>query len=65
MSHQKFLTKLIGTMGRKKLKLSEAKCEYVRVRVTKAERERIRKRWKAAKAQDESKWIRDQLLGEE
>ena len=52
-------------MGRRKLKPSEAKCEYVRVRVTKAERERIRKRWKSAKAQNESKWIRDQLLGEE
>lgn len=65
LSQEKIPTKLIGTMGRPKLKPDQAKGMYVRVRVTKAERTRIRKRWKAAGAKNESTWIRDQLLGDQ
>lgn len=36
---------------------------YIRIRVTKAEREEILRRAKAAKAKTESAWIRKKLLG--
>jgi len=51
--------------GRPKKPKAEVKTTYVRIRVTKAEREEIMRRWKAAKAKTESEWIRDRLLGDE
>jgi hypothetical protein len=52
-------------MGRPKLKKDEAKSTYVRVRVTKAERLAIKRRWKASGHKKESIWIRKLLLGDE
>ena len=60
-----FETTLIRTMARPKLKPDQAKSGYVRVRVTKAERARIRKRWKASGVPVESVWIRQLLLGDD
>lgn len=51
--------------GRPPKPKAEVKTTYVRIRVTKAEREEIARRTKAAKAKTESEWIRDRLLGEE
>ncbi len=51
------------TMSRPPLKPDDRKTIYVRVRVTKAERKRIKTRATAAGAKRESEWIREQLLG--
>jgi hypothetical protein len=51
--------------GRPRKPKAEVKTTYVRIRVTKAEREEIVRRWKAAKAKTEAAWIRDRLLGDE
>lgn len=53
-----------STMARPPLKAEDVKCYYVRVRVTKAERAKIKRRWKAAGAKNEAVWIRERLLGE-
>lgn len=50
-------------MGRPELSPDEAKSEYVRVRVTKAQRKEIKRRAKAAKAKTTSAWIIGLLLG--
>jgi hypothetical protein len=52
-------------MSRPPLKPVDRKTIYVRVRVTRAERDRIKARARKAGAKKESKWIREQLLGEE
>jgi len=52
-------------MARPHKKPSEAKSAYIRFRVTKAERAAILRRSKAAKAKNESEWIRKLLLGED
>lgn len=51
-------------MGRPKSKPEDAKSTYVRVRVTKAERAAIKRRWKKAGDKKESIWIRKLLLGD-
>lgn len=50
-------------MPRPKTPSNEYKGTYVRVRVTESERKEIARRAKAAKAKNESVWIREQLLG--
>lgn len=52
-------------MARPKTPPDRYKGTYVRVRVTQAERAEILRRVKAAKAKNESVWIRERLLGEE
>ena len=56
---------LTGMKGRPRKPKAEVKTTYVRIRVTKAEREEIMRRWKAAELKSESEWIRQRLLGEE
>jgi len=63
--HHDLLITLTGMKGRPKKPKAEVKTTYVRIRVTKAEREEIMRRWKAAKAKTEAAWIRDRLLGNE
>lgn len=57
----------IARMARPTLKPGEAKDTYVRVRVTKAERAKIKRRWKASDSNEktEAAWMRKQLLGED
>ena len=50
-------------MSRPKTTPSLYRGTYVRVRVTETERKEIARRAKAAKAKNESVWIREQLLG--
>lgn len=52
-------------MARPKLKPGQKKETYVRVRVTKAERALIKRRWKASEidAKTEADWMRKLLLG--
>jgi hypothetical protein len=65
LSTKVFATTLILTMARPTLKPGEAKDTYVRVRVTKAERAKIKRRWRASdsKEKTEAAWMRKQLLG--
>lgn len=58
-------TTLISTMGRPKSKPDQAKSQYIRFRVTKAERAKIMRKWKSANAKNEASWIRNLLLGDE
>jgi hypothetical protein len=51
--------------GRPKKPKEEVKTTYVRIRVTKAERAEIIRRWSATKLKSESEWIRQRLLGDE
>jgi hypothetical protein len=51
-------------MSRPPLKPADRKTIYVRVRVTSAERAKIKARARNAGAKKESTWIREQLLGE-
>lgn len=50
---------------RPKVKIEDYRGTYVRVRVTAKERAEITRRTKAAKAKNESAWIRERLLGDE
>lgn len=52
-------------MTRPKLKDGEGKTELVRLRVTPAERQLIRRRAKKAKAKTEADWIRQRLVGDD
>lgn len=52
-------------MGRPKTKPDLYRGVYVRVRVTKKERDEISRRSKVAKAKNDSEWIRERLLGGE
>lgn len=63
--HHELLITLTRMKGRPKKPKEDVKTTYVRIRVTKAERLEIMRRWKAAKAKTESEWIRDRLLGDE
>jgi len=48
--------------GRPAKTKDEAMSQYVRIRVTPADRAAIARRWQKAKAKNESVWIRQRLL---
>lgn len=49
--------------GRPPKTKDEAMSMYIRIRITPADRAAIMRRWKKAKARNESAWIRERLLG--
>jgi hypothetical protein len=55
----------LNFMGRPRTPPAKAKSMYVRFRVTQSERAELLRRVKAAKAKNESVWIRKRLLGED
>ena len=63
--HRDLLITLTAMRGRPKKPKEEVKTTYVRIRVTKAERAEIMRRWIATKLKSESEWIRQRLLGDD
>lgn len=53
------------TMARPRLKKDKVKACFVRIRVTEAERAKVRLRAKKSGAKNETDWVRQRLLGDE